>query len=1287
MRTNYLHEILSHPQSSASPYCSPCLASPTCPTLLPHLFLNCNAGELCVCEKSAVIDTELYANRINVSLSPVLKDAAAEADEAVVAVSGVAAGALEVTARIDTGATCHNFISEGVANKLIMLGSTVSTGLSGVVCSAFRGAEGSRSFDRSVLCKLGFFNLLTRSTSSILIEAVIIQDLSAPLIIGLQTIGKHRLIPQCLPSLCTPQIPSEEPEHLYDPTGLKATGGERPADVRSSRQEQHAPRPRSDQPRCGLQARGQRGSCELCAMSVSSKDFFGAADDSESDDEASTGIADMLPQAGGPTEEVNIEDITFDGSAELQARLRSLCEEFKDVFASSVRPQAAHVPPMVLEIDADKLRASGRGRGNSPRPQSREKLDELKAMIEELLRLGVIRCSTADTASQVLLVAKKGTTKLRFCIDYRAINDATVAPEGWPLPNIKTMLERLGAKKPRFFGVMDLTSGYHQAPLSESGKRWSAFVTAFGTYEWNRVPMGLMGAPSYFQRVMATNVLGDLLMRAVEVYLDDFIVFGLDEDEFVDNLRATLARCRTAFVTLNPKKCRFGLSRIEYVGHTIDSTGISFSREKLDSVVDMPKPKNKGEMKTFLGMVTYFHSHIANLSSLEAPLVAMIGEKYTKRLRGSGIQWTAAGEKSFTAIKEAIDNCPKLWFRDDSLPVYLQTDASDYGVGAYMFQILRDGTHLPIEFISRSLSGAQRRWSVADKEAYAIFYAFKRWEHHLRDRPFILQTDHKNLTYVNFEGSAKVKRWKMLIQEYRFQIEYLPGPQNVVSDAFSRCCAKEEVLPATPMAEAIEREYLEFLEAAGEDECFMGEEAPIPDSIRKEIERVHNAMVGHAGIKRTVKRLVDAGSTTRDQRGWVTRFIHECPFCQKQSYRRELKSKQPFTLAQTQRVMQRLNLDAIGPIDEDKYGYQYVLTVIDTFSRWVMTYPLRTLESEEIIRALIQHIGIFGAPVEWLTDNGSSLKSKKVREIVELLNMTHKLTTAYSHEENAIVERSNHEVIRYLRAMVYDDNTTERWSDLLPFAQRICNAEVVSSIGVSPAQIIFGAAINLDRGILVPNTPVEEHDHPVYSDYVNGLIKAQQAAIEFARDIQATKDAEHIAEGRGRAITEFKIGDFVTLSYPANQDGKSKPPSKLMTKRRGPFEVLSFEGPIYKCRNLGDNKVLAIHVNELEIFRYDVAHVDPQAVAAKDQREFVVEAIVEHRPTHQPTRHRKQLEFLIKWKDYDESENSWVGWHELTNNNICHAYCMANQMRSLVHKRYRGIAAAAAEDDGEESDA
>jgi len=151
-------------------------------------------------------------------------------------------------------------------------------------------------------------------------------------------------------------------------------------------------------------------------------------------------------------------------------------------FAESVIKEAAHVPPMILEIDDDRLRHAGRAHA-SPRPQSLEKMVELKKMIEELLRLNVIRVSTSDVTSQVLLVAKKGTKKLRFCIDYRAINDATLSPESWPIPNIKTMLERLGAKRPNFFGVMDLTSGFHQAPLSESAKKWTAFVTAFGKFE------------------------------------------------------------------------------------------------------------------------------------------------------------------------------------------------------------------------------------------------------------------------------------------------------------------------------------------------------------------------------------------------------------------------------------------------------------------------------------------------------------------------------------------------------------------------------------------------------------------------------------------------------------------------------------------------------------------------------------------------------------------------------------------------------------------------------------
>jgi len=265
-------------------------------------------------------------------------------------------------------------------------------------------------------------------------------------------------------------------------------------------------------------------------------------------------------------------------------------------------------------------------------------------------------------------------------------------------------------------------------------------VTAFGKFEWNRVAMGLTGAPSYFQRIMMTAVLGDILTKAVEVYLDDFIVFGSTREEFLANMEAVFIRCERAGITLNPSKCRFGMTAIEYVGHTIDKDGISFSRDKLDSVLHMPRPSTKGDIKIFLGMVNYFHSHIKGLSGLEVPLTAMLGEQYTKTKQRHAVEWSAEAVAAFDKIKELVDKCPKLFFRDEDLgDVYLQTDASEFGIGAYMFQLEADGvTHRPIEFLSKTLSSTQRRWAIPDKEAYAIFYAFKKWEHHLRSLFFRL---------------------------------------------------------------------------------------------------------------------------------------------------------------------------------------------------------------------------------------------------------------------------------------------------------------------------------------------------------------------------------------------------------------------------------------------------------------------------------------------------------------------------------------------------------------------
>ena len=357
-----------------------------------------------------------------------------------------------------------------------------------------------------------------------------------------------------------------------------------------------------------------------------SEDVFGPrVDDDVVDDGRQSMLLEDLLDSDEGSNQLDSNDlinlIQFEGSDELKIKMKEICIKYKNIFALSVRAESAKIPPMTFEIDVDKLRQNRRS--TSPRPQSPSKLLELKEMISELLRLKVIRVSTEETAAQVLLVAKKDSKKLRFCIDYRALNEAT-NKEGWPIPNIIALLRRLGSKMAAIFGVMDCTSGYHQAPLSESVKRYTAFITAFGMYEWNRVPMGLKGAPSYFQRMMMTHVLGDLLYKAVEVYLDDMIVFGENEEQFLVNMELVFQRCVTVNLTLNPKKCRFGLSKIEYVGHEIDRHGYTFSRERLDRVVNLEKPSTKGQLKSFLGLVNYFHSHLQDVSIIEHSLTELL---------------------------------------------------------------------------------------------------------------------------------------------------------------------------------------------------------------------------------------------------------------------------------------------------------------------------------------------------------------------------------------------------------------------------------------------------------------------------------------------------------------------------------------------------------------------------------------------------------------------------------------------------------------------------------------
>ncbi len=648
-------------------------------------------------------------------------------------------------------------------------------------------------------------------------------------------------------------------------------------------------------------------------------------------------------------------------SEEMNNKIRNLCRKYISVFRKELNPNPALIPPFDINVSKDIWERNENRL--PPRKQGPNKEKEIWKQINEMLKHGVIRPSQATEYSQVLLTAKPGG-EWRFCIDYRRLNEAT-KQIGWPLPNIKAMLHRLGEKKIKFFGKMDLTKGYFQAPLAEASRKYSAFITYCGIYEWLRVPMGLKGAPAYFQFMIATVVLTGLLYICCELYIDDVVVFGKDEDEFLLNLEKVLQRLKEKNVSLNPKKCILGATSIEFVGHVIDETGLRMSEEKIKKVINFKQPMIAKGLKSFLGLANYFRDHIHNHSKVVQPLQQMI-KNYKKNHK---LQWNSEATNAFHEIKSLINACPKIFFVQDDAPIYLHTDASKYAVGAYLFQVVNNKEY-PIAFLSQTLTNSQLNWSTFEKEAYAIFYAFQELEYLLNDRYFTLRTDHANLTYIRDSGSEKVRRWKLYIQEYNFDIEHIPGEKNIVADALTRL-VEEPPLP----------DHL----------LYLAQDSVIPPPTYRAIGKCHNSTVGHHGVQRTLAKLKAMNYNIKYLPEFVRLFVQRCPACQKMSQIKPVIETIPFTTA-AYAPMHRLNMDTIGPLPESVNGHKFILVIIDCFSRWVELYKCHSTEAEEAARHLLDFVGRYGCPREIVTDNGSQFVNDVINHFVKLFGTEHMLS-------------------------------------------------------------------------------------------------------------------------------------------------------------------------------------------------------------------------------------------------------------------------------------------------------
>ncbi|KAI2668494.1 Retrovirus-related Pol polyprotein [Labeo rohita] len=411
----------------------------------------------------------------------------------------------------------------------------------------------------------------------------------------------------------------------------------------------------------------------------------------------------------------------------------------------------------------------------------------------------IIRKSSSEWASPVVLVWKK-SGDLRICVDYRWLKARTIQ-DAHPLPHQADCLAALGGNA--IFSVMDLTSGFYNIEMAEEDKKFTAFTTPMGLYEFNRLSQGLCNSPASFMRLMM-HIFGDQNFLTILCYLDDLLVFAPNEGVALKRLELVFSRLRAHGLKLAPKKCHLFRRSVRFLGHVIDEKGVAADPDKVQAITAMTErdlmmedgvtPSQK-KIKSFLGMVMFYQRFIQGCSSIAKPLFALTaapkgqknnGTKFSAFRKLSPSDWKKEQRDSFSQLKSALLESVVLAFR----PFILSTDTSLDGLGAVLSQVPEGETRArPIAFASKALTRAQSNYPAHCLEFLALKWSIcDKFSHWLKGHSFTVWTDNNPLTYILTKPrlDACEQRWVAKLAPYNFSIQYIPGSKNVVADAMSR---------------------------------------------------------------------------------------------------------------------------------------------------------------------------------------------------------------------------------------------------------------------------------------------------------------------------------------------------------------------------------------------------------------------------------------------------------------------------------------------------------------------
>ena len=341
------------------------------------------------------------------------------------------------------------------------------------------------------------------------------------------------------------------------------------------------------------------------------------------------------------------------------------------------------------------------------------------------------------------LIPTRVTSGWRVCIDYRKINAGT-RKDHFPLPFVDQMLERVAGHE--FYCFLDGYSGYNQIEIALEDQEKTTFTCPFGTFAFRKMSFGLCNAPGTFKRCMM-GIFSDMIEIILEIFMDDFSVFGDSYEGCLENLRKVLERCQEKNLVLNWEKCHFMVTQGIVLGHIVSKKGIKVDKAKVELISNLPTPKCVRDIRSFLGHAGFYKRFIKYFSVIARTLCNFLAKDVP-------FAWSQACEAAFEKLKTMLVSPPIMRSPNWNLPFEIMCDASDYAIGAVLGQ-REDKKAFVIYYASKTLDFAQENYTITEKDFLAVVFALEKFRSYIVGSPVTIFTYHAALKYLLSKQDTK----------------------------------------------------------------------------------------------------------------------------------------------------------------------------------------------------------------------------------------------------------------------------------------------------------------------------------------------------------------------------------------------------------------------------------------------------------------------------------------------------------------------------------------------------